>query len=122
MRRTVLRITVLFLATLYFDAPAFCRCATAHNQQTIPGGNEIVQVLIPEPMRSVRGVVQDMDNSGMSNVLVEVIDNPDGTFYPLAKGVDSNRVKECITWGTGAFLLTSSQGNMNSSSANRDGM
>ena len=86
-----------------------CECKRpAINETTHKGGNEVVTFMEREPYRKLRGVVRDVNDQPVCDVLVEVFDKPDW----IARGYsrppfDQKRLAVCKTGDDGSFCIDS---------------
>lgn len=84
-----------------------CKCtAPAPGETTHQGGNEIVTFRERRTYKSVHGVVRDVNDEPLADVLVEVFDHPEwiALNYPASR-VEQRRVAACKTGADGSFCF-----------------
>jgi len=84
-----------------------CKCtAPAPGETTHQGGNEIVTFRERRNYKSVHGVVRDVNDEALADVLVEVFDHPEwiALNYPASR-VEQHRIAACKTGPDGSFCF-----------------
>lgn len=83
-----------------------CKCTAALGETTHQGGNEILTFRERRTYKLVRGVVHDVNNEPLADVLVEVFDHPEwiALNYPASR-VKQHRIAACKTGSDGNFCF-----------------
>ncbi|HXX45739.1 MAG TPA: carboxypeptidase-like regulatory domain-containing protein [Candidatus Acidoferrales bacterium] len=97
-------LKVVFVLAL-MAVPANCQCRPT-SAGTRWGGNQVVGLKEPKPIKSIHGVALDEAMKPMGGVLVEVYDHPEILIQNFAQGtVGKKRLAACMTDETGVFAL-----------------
>ena len=89
-----------------------CRCSPpASGETTRSGANESIVVLEGRKHTRIAGIVRDVSGQIVSDVLVEVLDNPDHLLlsYPedIEKQKPQRRIAACVVGNDGRFCFAS---------------
>jgi len=103
-------LLLLFSLILFFQESRGARClCAASDESTRAGANEMIVVTAPGKYRQLAGVVKDLNGEIVSDVLVEVYDQPEYLLlkYPESeeKKKAQRRVQGCIVGADGKFCF-----------------
>ena len=89
-----------------------CRCSLpAPGETTRSGANENIVVLERRKHTRIAGMVRDVTGHVVSDVLVEVFDNPDHLLLPYPEDIEKQkpqrRIAACVVGNDGRFCFAS---------------
>ena len=92
-----LGLALVVLSSTYLMASDVCKCRSVPSAETTRwGGNEAIVIQETKSYPLMRGVVRDLRESPMGNVLVEVFDHPESLLLPYPKNVEVQRKQKRI--------------------------
>src|SRR5215813_14049625 len=108
--RALLSFTFVVLSFAGAPSGQRCKClpAAAH-ETTRDGANENIVIVDKQPYPRIAGIVRDVNNQAMGDVLVEVFDNPEHLVSPYPDGMTKPKPKlrlaACIAGDSGEFCF-----------------
>jgi hypothetical protein len=106
----VLLTAITFLSLLINSAvDNKCRCVPTPQESTRDGANQTITIIERKQYRGVKGIVRAPNGELLSNVLVEVFDEPEHLLLPYPesekKKKAQRRLTTCVTGPDGSFCF-----------------